>query len=477
MPEDRPRYHIYRPGGWLNDPNGPIQWQGAYHLFYQCNPRAPRWGDIHWGHAVSTDLAHWRELPLALAPTPGGTDEGGCWSGCAVDNGGVPTLLYTGVRREGDGWQQAQCLAAGSADLRTWRKRETPVIAMPPEGVDPDVFRDPCVWREGDHWCCLLASSVPDVGGTLLLYTSPDLVHWQYAGRPYSGDAKVREPIWTGEFWECPQLFPLGDRHVLLLSVDAHPSARATICAVGSVADNRFRPESLGRFDHGGDYYAPISMLDDQGRRLVWGWSPEARSAAAQERAGWSGLLTLPRVLSLGPGHRLHIRPAPELRALRGHGRRHADLPLAPDISGAPAGSAGDALELVAEIAPGTAERIALALRRSPGGEEETRLVYDRAAGTLTLDRGHASRSPEVRRDGLAGPLPLAAGEPLHLHVFLDRSVVEVYANDTFCLTGRIYPTRDDSLGVRLLAEGGEARLVVFEAWEMGPLSGLPGPH
>src|SRR5438270_14066279 len=98
----RPRYHFLPPSNWMNDPNGLIQWNGAYHLFYQYNPFAPVWGSIHWGHAVSADLVHWRDLPIALAPTPGSADEFGVFSGCAFDNDGAATILYTGVRKPGD---------------------------------------------------------------------------------------------------------------------------------------------------------------------------------------------------------------------------------------------------------------------------------------------------------------------------------------------------------------------------------------
>jgi len=90
----RPQYHFLPPANWMNDPNGLIQWKGQYHLFYQHNPTEPLWGNMHWGHAISDDLIHWRDLPIALAPTPGGADETGCFSGCAVVND-LPTLMYT----------------------------------------------------------------------------------------------------------------------------------------------------------------------------------------------------------------------------------------------------------------------------------------------------------------------------------------------------------------------------------------------
>ena len=102
----------------MNDPNGLIYWKGHYHLFYQYVPNDPPWETKHWGHAVSTDLVHWLDLPVALAPTPGGPDQDGCFSGCAVNHDGVPTLIYTGVRGE----HQLPCLATSPDDLITWQK-------------------------------------------------------------------------------------------------------------------------------------------------------------------------------------------------------------------------------------------------------------------------------------------------------------------------------------------------------------------
>ena len=157
----RPRFHLMPPANWMNDPNGLIHWQGTYHLFYQYNPNGPFWGTIQWGHAISPDLVHWTHLPVALAPTPGSYDADGCFSGCAVDHDGVPTIIYTGVR---DG-QQSTCVAVGDADLRTWRKYPgNPVIAAPPAGLNVLGFRDHSVWREGDASAAVAGGTV-ETGG------------------------------------------------------------------------------------------------------------------------------------------------------------------------------------------------------------------------------------------------------------------------------------------------------------------------
>ena len=156
MVEDRhrPRYHFTPAANWMNDPNGIIEWNGKYHLFYQHNPDAAIWDNMHWGHAVSDDLVHWADLPIALSPGPGGPDEDGCWSGCTVNDEGAPTILYTGV--QGD-WtlpsNQRVCLARGTNDLIAWEKNAgNPVIARPPEGLEVTGFRDPYVWREENLW-------------------------------------------------------------------------------------------------------------------------------------------------------------------------------------------------------------------------------------------------------------------------------------------------------------------------------------
>ena len=94
----RPQFHLLPPKNWMNDPNGPIYWKGAYHMFYQYNPNAAVWGDMHWAHAISEDMIHWRHLPIALAPTPGWDDADGCFTGSAVDDHGTATILYTGVK-------------------------------------------------------------------------------------------------------------------------------------------------------------------------------------------------------------------------------------------------------------------------------------------------------------------------------------------------------------------------------------------
>ena len=188
----------------MNDPNGVIQWDGKFHLFYQNYPFMAVHRDMHWGHAVSEDLIHWRDLPVALAPIPDSYDESGVFSGCAVDNDGVPTIVYTATSGQGSR-VQVQALATGSgAELVDWERHPAnPVLSEVPaiSGQSRD-FRDPFVWREGDAWNMAVGCRIEGAGGMILLYRSPDLVDWDFVGPLLTGDREKH-----GIMWECPNFF------------------------------------------------------------------------------------------------------------------------------------------------------------------------------------------------------------------------------------------------------------------------------
>jgi len=453
----RPLYHFLPPAGWMNDPNGPIQWNGDYHLFYQHNPYASVDADKHWGHAVSADLVHWEHLPVALAPGPAEYDREGIWSGCTVDNDGVPTIIYTGHPA------QAQCLATGTDDLISWTKHPgNPVIAGPPPGFHVTGFRDPFVWREADAWYMVVGSGIEGVGGAAFLYRSSDLVAWTYLHPLCVGQAAS-----SGIMWECPSFFPLGDRHALVVS----PYGKVT-CFIGSYAGRRFTPESQGLVDLGDPYYAPNCLLDDRGRRIMWGWIQERQSTEAQRAAGWAGVMSLPRILSLGEDGQLRQAPAPELRALRRAHHRFEDVRLSSSRPYAVPGVQGDCLEVIARFEPGEAAAVGIGLRCSPDGAEQTTIICDRDAGTLCAERRRSSLRADVDAAQHGGRFELAGDEPLLLHVFLDRSVIEAFANERACLTTRVYPARHDSLGLRLMARGGSPRAVSLDVWEINATEG-----
>lgn len=450
----------------MNDPNGLIQHQGVYHLFYQHNPQQARWGQIHWGHAASRDLVHWEHLPPALAPGPEPVDAGGIFSGCCVVHNGVPTIIYTGAARP-DYHVQLPCVATGDADLLRWSKYpQNPVIARRPPGKEWLGFRDHTLWQEDGDWHMLIGSGIRGVGGAVLHYASPDLLNWDYRGPFLIGDRNT-----TDSMWECPDLFRPprtpdaendGDTRALVLA--PIPSRRPIYCT-GPYRDGTFTPAVWGRVDHGQGFAAPQSFTDEQGRRIMFGWLREFRPAVEQQTSQWSGVMSLPRLVSLGAGGTLRWAPAPELESLRFHAEAltdttiHAGKSLILPVR-------GDALELELEFEPGDAWQCGLALRQSPDHAEETRIYFDNIHQCWQVDTSQS-------RLGAHAKLPDGAvfdhvrGENLHLRVFVDASAIEVFADDRVCFSERIYPLRDDSLGASLFSNGANAHLVCCRTWQM----------
>jgi beta-fructofuranosidase len=456
----RPRYHFMPPAQWMNDPNGPVFWKGRYHLFYQHNPDAAVWGNMHWGHAMSEDLVHWEHLPIALAPDPDGPDVNGCFSGTALVDGDVVRMIYFGN-------PHGICIATSSDDdLARWEKHPAnPVIPQPTHGEKYIVY-DPCMWKEDGVYYALSGGSTPERRDTAFLFRSRDLEHWEYM-HPFYDAGSFTDP---GEDCAVPDFFPLGGKHVLLFA--SH--LRGAQYYIGAYANHRFVPERHGRMVYAppagrvGTFCEAYRMTAPDGRCILFGRASEGTRERYYKDSGWSGVMTLPWELSLAADDTLLVEPARELAALRRSRMTAPAADLAVDTAAPLDGIRGACLEIDARLAAGDARACGLKLRRSPGREEETVIRYDRADATLTIDIAKASLSPRVENlQPETGPLRLTPGEDLRLRVFVDRSIVEVFANGRLCLTRRIYPTRPDSLGVAAFAEGGDARLCSLEAWDM----------
>ncbi|MEZ4510461.1 MAG: glycoside hydrolase family 32 protein [Chloroflexota bacterium] len=462
LPRDgqRPQYHYLPPRHWMNDPNGLIHWRGEYHFFYQHHPYGAYWANMHWGHAVSKDLVHWQDLPIALYPTPDSADQDGVYSGYAFNHNGTPTILYTGVRSHA----QLPCLATGDDTLRTVTKYEgNPVIPAPPAGLDLLGFRDHSVWQEGEWWYQVIGSGIRGVGGATFLYRSRNIVDWEYVGLHCVGSS-----LETGTMWECPDFFPLGDKYVLVLS--PIPLQKA-IYFVGSYENHVFTPEKQWSVDNGNSVYAPLSFVDENGRRILFSWLREGRSGEAQIKAGWSGVASLPRLLTLGEDGFVHQEPVPELQTLRGKQKMWEDVELAVGGENLLASTSSSTFELLAEFDAHVNCIIQIKVRCSPDGDEETIISYNGDYGELSVRCAESSLDPAQHRELQRGMLPLAADEPLRLHVFVDNSVIEIFANGRTVLTTRVYPTRADSMGAWLgvVSQWGNGRchLKRLDVWEL----------
>ncbi|GAF11384.1 LOW QUALITY PROTEIN: sucrose-6-phosphate hydrolase [Bacillus sp. JCM 19045] len=448
-------YHLMAPSGWINDPNGLVFYKEQYHVFYQHHPYDETWGPMHWGHAVSDDLVHWRHLPVALAPGDA-FDQSGCFSGSAVDDDGVLTLIYTGhnvVNQKTDELYQNQNIAR-SVDGVTFEKSEAnPVIPAQPVGMQRD-FRDPKVWKEDGSWKMVVGST--EAGkGQVLLYQSSDLENWEYQA-PLAKHNGGNE----GYMWECPDFFKLDGKHVLLLSPqgiepegDRFHNLFQTGSLIGEMRDGEFVRGAFTELDYGHDFYAVQTFLDGKGRRIAIGWMDMWESPMPSQQEGWSGALTLPRELNLSPAGKLRMKPVEELKHLRVKEEQLEQN----EISGTflvDGQSNQLELEFDIDLSNSDADIFGVNVCCSSDGLEKTTILVNRSKWTITLDRSYSGIGVSGARTA-----PVELTDSLHVRLFIDRSSIEIFLNEgETVLTSRIYP-KESSTGIEFFAEEGFMRL------------------
>ena len=467
----RPLYHFSSPENYMNDPNGLCQWQGRYHMFYQFRPTGV--DRVHWGHTISDDLIHWRDLPPAIFPTT----ERDCFSGQTLVEDDRVVAIYHGT-------QSGNAIATASDPLLlNWDKHpDNPVIpgdnrSMTGADITPNsegyrVF-DPCIWKEEDGFYYSVSGTFQggergeDAVGVDHLFRSEDLAEWEYLG-PLMEDAFFAEP---GEDAAVPNFWPIGNgKHMLLLF--SHKRAGRYYIGEYDTETHRFRPETHGRMNYGpwvvGSLHAPSATIDDSGRYLgIFNVHTGKDSADTDE------LMTLPRHYWLDSDDALMMAPVNEVESLRSDHRSAGPTYIAPNSEVPLDDIGGQSIEIRATIVPEEAREVGLYVLRSPNGSERTRIsLYPNDhrrfdTSSLQIDVSESSQSGLVwARSPEIGPLKLSEGEPLELRVFIDRSIIEVFANDHQCLTVRVYP-HQLSRGVSLFARGGGARLLSLDCWQM----------
>ncbi|QJD82060.1 GH32 C-terminal domain-containing protein [Cohnella herbarum] len=495
----RPQYHLISPGHWMNEPHAPLYFEGKYHIFYQFNPQGPYWHQIHWGHAVSDDMVHWKDMPVALAPDGGSETPDGVWSGsAAIDENGNPALFFTAgndaaTPNQATGLARSTYKDDGDTNLKKWVYNGTPVTTQAPNlsAAEGEVwygnFRDPYIWKDGGTWYQLVGSGIKNVGGTALLYTSDDMVNWTYQHPFFVGNYEKYHK--TGQVWELPILLPLGKdgsgtmKYAFFINpwfaqYDAD-NVKYVFHWIGTwdKANNKFVPdhEEPRLFDYGEHFTGPSGMVDGDGRSILFSIAQDRRTEQQHYDAGWAHNGGLPLVLSLRSDDTLGVEPIPELQSLRGQ--------KLVDVSQTTIGAAnaklnqiqGDMLEVVLEAQINTAKKFGISLRKTADGSEETKLFYDTDNQTLNLDRWKSSLNPDVQKGIQNGKMELD-GDLLKLHIYLDRSMIEAYANGKNSITSRVYPTRGDALGLNIWSEGGEVSIQKLQVWEMNSAYGSNVP-
>ncbi|RIW29115.1 glycoside hydrolase family 32 protein [Bacillus salacetis] len=460
----KPAYHPAPPAYWMNDPNGFSYYKGEYHLFYQHHPYSTEWGPMYWGHFKSSDLANWEEAPLALAPGED-YDQGGCFSGSAIEKEGKLYLMYTGNRWTGPDHDkdlyQVQALAVSEDGITFEKLAENPVIDAAPEGdIHPYHFRDPKVWKKDDLYYCVLGSRTKDHVGQVLLYQSKDMIQWEFLNVAAKGEGNF------GYMWECPDLFELNGQTILMMSpqgMKPEGNRYHNLHQAGYVAgqlDYETGTLSHGEFevlDHGFDFYAPQTMLDPSGRRIMIAWMNMWESHMPEQEEGFAGAMTIPRELVLENG-KLKSKPVPELGKRRHNHKYYQNVKVEGETS--LTGIEGSAVELKVAIDAKDAGQFGLKLRA--GHKQETELLYLKEERSIVLDRSLAGEGP----GGVRKAETELQDNVLKLQIFIDHSSVEVFINGgEKVMTARIYPDQSSS-GIRFFSDK-PIELLEVEKWDL----------
>lgn len=469
---ERPVFHATPTIGWMNDPNGFSVYKGEYHLFYQYHPYSNEWGPMHWGHLKSRDLLCWERLPAAMAPDMP-YDTSGCFSGSAVElPDGRQMLMYTGVQRSRnpDGFIQeiqTQCIAVG--DGIDYEKYDgNPVLNEKdlPQGGSPVDFRDPKIWREDDGtYYAAIGNRAEDNSGAILLYRSMDGFKWELV--------RVLDQCHNqyGKMWECPDFFSLDGKYVLFTSpqemnpvgLEFH-AGNGTVCLIGDYvpAGDGFYRQFVQAIDYGLDFYAPQTLLTDDGRRIMIAWMQNwATVGGKPNHCRWFGQMTLSRELSVKDG-RLFQNPIKELEDYREQRVIHHKIPVSGEIN--LPGIQGRVLDMTVTVRPiGNESYRWFRIRIAKDGEHETIIRYRPSQGTVKLDRTRSGLPHDIvhTRSFFVRP---RNGE-IKLRIVLDRYSLEVFVNDGEQAASAVIYTRQEADAITF--EAGGAVLMDVEKYDL----------
>lgn len=439
----RPAWHLAPSVGLLNDPNGFIQHNGVYHLFYQWNPLGCEHRNKCWGHWQSTDLINWQHQPIALVPGAC-YDSHGCYSGSAVVADEKIMLVYTGNVKYPDGSRTAyQCLA--QENTQGGYDKLGPVLPLP-AGYTGHV-RDPKVWHHQNAWYMVLGARDLQDRGKVLLLRSDDLRNWQFLGEIAGSQLNGIGDF--GYMWECPDLFTLDGVEVLICcpqGLEAQAERYLNVYQAGYLIGKldyqqaAFKHDAFHELDAGFEFYAPQTTQAEDGRRLLVGWMgvPEQDEDYHPTRQyGWIHIMTCPRELSLHNG-KLYQQPARELQQLRGESRQWQGV-----ADNAPCWPI-DSAELLL----------------TPGGKFNANfgdaMTLDWDGGLLRLTRNNLRSGQSEHR--------YWRGNLAHLQILFDRSSVEIFINHgEVVMSARYFPGPQPLLQLR-----GEAHLAL-EHWSLTP--------
>ncbi|WP_425387357.1 glycoside hydrolase family 32 protein [Atopobacter phocae] len=423
----RLKYHLIPEIGWLNDPNGAIQFDGTYHIYYQYVPENANGGKTHWGHMTSKDMVYFNQEPIFISPTEP-FDIDGVYSGSGIEKDGKIHFFYTGnVKQPGDNdyifsGREQNVVHIVSPDGFEIQCREVVISYTDfPVGFSNHI-RDPKLFEKNGHYYMILGGRTNDNRGSILVYDSPNLEEWNYRGTMMEGNED------QGYMWECPDFFELNDEDILILSPQGilpekyqfnNPHAAGYIIGKLDWLTMKLSSETtFQEFDRGFDFYAPHTFEDESGRRIMWAWMgvgdtmPEYMNPTVAR--GWQHAMALPRELSIENG-KLYQRPLAEYKEIRSN-KIKREIGTSDDLS-------GEVYELLVEMEESKAFHLKL--------RQDTELIYD--SEILTLKHGKSGYGRRKRMTPI--------DKVTRLNIFVDTSSIEIFVNDgEFVLTTRVYP-------------------------------------
>ena len=427
-PETRYTYHVMGEMGWINDPNGFVYFQDEYHLFYQHHPYSSMWGPMHWGHVKSDDLVKWEYLPIAVAPIVLDAGGGAAFSGSAIDIDGELYIIYT------ENWigYQHQVIAKSEDGIHFEMLNEgLPVIDESdlPFYANPIDFRDPKIFKHDDLYYSVIGSRQINNFGQVLLFSSANLMDWEYVGPVIQGS--INSIYKLGYMFECPDIFELNGIDVLLMSPQQIPGHRNTHGTVYVTGDLNYQTgmldgwtlDQIQEIDYGFDFYAPQTMVDDQGRRIMVAWMQSWNRSPMTAQYGWAGAMTIPRVITLDAENKLIQYPIEEIENYRSNIQSYEET-----VSGmVDTDLDGNTIDIELKFYPTTGKSGITLFGDALGNG--THVYYQ--DGYIYMDR---TDSMNGRHSGdfyniTKAPVQIQEDGSIDLRILLDRFSIEVFIN------------------------------------------------
>lgn len=462
---EKPVFHITGDIGWINDPNGFSYYNNLFHLFYQYYPYDVKWGPMHWGHVVSTDMIRWEARPVALAPDEE-YDIGGCFSGSGIEVNGKHVLIYTGhINPETDHPEkirQVQCIALG--DGTEYQKiKENPVIdtSMIPDHSSISDFRDPKIFKHENDYYTLVCSRDEDGSGKIIMYRSSDLTNWQLQGTLCKSNNKI------GRMWECPDLFQLGGKDILILSVQEvkreeyrFHNGNGTIYTIGQMnyEKSSYEYTFYDELDFGLDFYAPQTIEHPDGRRIMIAWMQSWDRNIPSDKHGWTGMMTLPRELII-KNNRLYQSPVKELATFRSNYVSYTGLINEEKLS--VNNICGRCIDLIVEVETNNIQKFFINLFED--AVYKTVIYFNKNSNTVTFDREHSgSRIDSIHSTTVK---LLEKKNNLKIRVIIDKFSIEVFINDGERVMSNTVYTPLSAQGISFQALG--SGKITMEKWDI----------